>query len=227
MAVHRLARCASKPTEIHWEACVRMLGYIKRVQPLRPRLRYRQRREGDPEVPELVCYCDASYATALDGRSVTGWVFFLAGAAISSHTGLQRINALSATEAEFIAISDACKHGGCLIQLLGEMGMDVRPFRFYEDNEGAMKLTKEYVFFKRSKHILNRYYHVRRLVADGWVDLHHVGTSEQVADVLTKALKPTNQFEYLTSKLLWFDSTVAIAGGILVGVNDLLSRFSG
>ena len=65
------------------------------------------------------------------------------------------------------------------------------------------------MFFKRSKHILNRYFHVRKMVADGWVRMHHVGTSEQLADVLTKALKPTSQFEYLINQMLHIDSHVS------------------
>ena len=44
-------------------------------------------------------------------------------------------------ESLLLLVSDACKHGGYLVQLLGEFGMDVRPFDFYEDNEGAIKLT--------------------------------------------------------------------------------------
>jgi len=41
----------------------------------------------------------------------------------------------------------------------------------------------------RSKHIRVRFHFLRDLVKDGEIELVHYGTQEQVADLMTKALK--------------------------------------
>jgi hypothetical protein len=60
---------------------------------------------------ELVCgYVDSDFAGDLDKRrSTSGYVFTLAGGAISWISKLQNIVALSTTEAEYVAASHACK----------------------------------------------------------------------------------------------------------------------
>ena len=40
----------------------------------------------------------------------------------------------------------------------------------------------------RSKHIDTRYHYIRECVADGVVEVQHISTEDQLADVLTKPL---------------------------------------
>jgi hypothetical protein len=55
-------------------------------------------------------YVDFDFAGDLDKRrSTSGYVFTLAGGAISWMSKLQNIVALSTTEAEYVAASHACK----------------------------------------------------------------------------------------------------------------------
>jgi hypothetical protein len=44
------------------------------------------------------------------------------------------------------------------------------------------------VHHERSKHIGIRYHYIRECIEDGMVDVEHVCTNGQLADVLTKAL---------------------------------------
>jgi hypothetical protein len=65
---------------------------------------------------------------------------------------------------------------------------DVKKFKLFIDNRSAEELSKNPVFHERSKHIDTRYHYIRECVADGVVEVQHISTEEQLADVLTKPL---------------------------------------
>eukprot|EP00253_Pinus_taeda_P021741 PITA_21741 len=55
--------------------------------------------------------------------------------------------------------------------------------------------AKNHVFHDRSKHIDIRYHFIRDMVQRGAIRLHHIGTDEQVANILTK---PLGKVKFLT-----------------------------
>ena len=65
---------------------------------------------------------------------------------------------------------------------------DVKKFKLFIDNRSAEELSKNPVFHERSKHIDTRYHYIRECVADGVVEVQHISTEDQLADVLTKPL---------------------------------------
>jgi len=56
------------------------------------------------------------------------------------------------------------------------------------DNAGAIALSKNPEFHKRTKHIRIRYHFIREVVADGSISVTFVPTTQQIADILTKPL---------------------------------------
>jgi len=56
------------------------------------------------------------------------------------------------------------------------------------DNMSAIALSRNPVHHDRSKHIDKRYHFLRECIEDGKVEVDHVRTAEQLADILTKAL---------------------------------------
>ena len=56
------------------------------------------------------------------------------------------------------------------------------------DNTSTIKLAKNPVFHGRCKHIGVKFHFLRDLVGKGIVELKHVGTKEQIADIFTKPL---------------------------------------
>jgi hypothetical protein len=52
----------------------------------------------------------------------------------------------------------------------------------------AIELSKSPVYHERSKHIDTRYHYILDCIKQGKVDVDHVGTDHQLADILTKPL---------------------------------------
>eukprot|EP00253_Pinus_taeda_P026081 PITA_26081 len=132
----------------------------------------------------------------LDKRSSTsGYVFTLAGGAISWMSKLQNIVSLSTTEAEYIAASHACKEAVWLKGLLGEFGRLQANIRLLCDSQSAIHLAKNPAYHSKSKHIPIKYHFVRQVITEREVSLEKVHTKENCADMFTKPV--------LLEKLRW------------------------
>ena len=103
-----------------------------------------------------------------------------------SHT--QPVVALSTAEAEYIAITDVAKEISWFKLLLKELGHHQDNVTIYEDNEAAIKISKNPQDHKRTKHIQVRYHYVRDQIRDGIFHLQYVPTAHQLADLFTKGL---------------------------------------
>ena len=145
-------------------------------------------------------------------KSRTGYVINYAGCPLYWGSKLQTCIALSTTEAEYVALSQALRDAIPIMNLLKEM----REYKFhekssqhkvhckaFEDNTGALELSKVHKMRPRTKHINNTYHHFRSYVRDGTISIHHVSTQNQLADIFTKPL-PHNTFIHLRKKLLGF-----------------------
>ena len=78
-----------------------------------------------------------------------------------------------------------------LLQVFEELGWKKGgPVAVYQDNKAAITLsTNEPVNFKgRSKYMNRKLFSVFEQVQDGVIELVYVGTDDQVADFLTKAV---------------------------------------
>ncbi|GJT40820.1 zinc finger, CCHC-type containing protein [Tanacetum coccineum] len=72
-------------------------------------------------------FVDADYAKDPDkGRSITGYVFMVHGCVVSWKATLQHVVALSTTEAEYMALTEAVKESIWLKGLLIELGVNLR-----------------------------------------------------------------------------------------------------
>ena len=138
----------------------------------------------------LVGYSDSDWAgSASDRKSTSGCYFGLGSAVVSWFNRKQKSVALSLTEAEYMAVSQASCEAIWLRKLLvGLFGQELRPTMIYCDNQSCIKLSENPVFHDRSKHIEIRYHFIRDWVQRGAVRLAYVSTNDQVADILTKSL---------------------------------------
>jgi hypothetical protein len=67
-------------------------------------------------------YADASFSSTEDLKSITGYVFMMAGGAITWFSKKQSITAMSTTEAEYIALSEAACEARWLRNLFSKLG---------------------------------------------------------------------------------------------------------
>lgn len=132
----------------------------------------------------------------------------LANGPISWECQKQRSVALSSTEAEYIGICEAAKESIYLKSLcfeifnnncFGFLKIDM-PITIYNDNQSAIKLSKNQIFHKRTKHIHVKYHFIREKIKDNEIELLYMPTAEMVADILTKSLG-SKKHKYICNKL--------------------------
>ncbi|KAH9766026.1 Integrase catalytic domain-containing protein [Citrus sinensis] len=195
-AVGAVSRYMANPGGEHWIAVKRILRYIRGTSDVA--LCY-----GGSEFT-VKGYVDSDFAGDLDKRkSTTGYVFTFAGAAVSWVSKLQTVVALSTTEAEYMAATQACKEAIWIQRLLEELGHKQQKIPVFCDSQSALHIARNPAFHSRTKHIGVQYHFVREVVEDGSVDLQKIHTKENLADVLTK---PIN-----TDKFVWSRSSCGLA----------------
>ncbi|KAG8475835.1 hypothetical protein CXB51_032770 [Gossypium anomalum] len=144
----------------------------------------------------VIGYVDADFAGDLDRRrSLTGYVFTIGGRAISWKATLQTTVALSTTEAEYMAITEACKEAIWLKGLFSELNEDLQISTVFCDSQSAIFLTKDQMFHERTKHIDVRYHFVHDIIARGDIVVSKISTYENPVDMMTKSL-PIAKFEH-------------------------------
>ncbi|CAJ2645710.1 unnamed protein product [Trifolium pratense] len=121
-------------------------------------------------------------------RSTTGYIFTVGTGAVSWISRIQKIVALSTTEAEYVAVTEASKELIWLQGLLTELGFIQEKSVLYSDSQSAIHLAKNSAFHSRTKHIGLRYHFIRSLLEDEVLTLSKIQGSENPADMLTKVV---------------------------------------
>ena len=125
-------------------------------------------------------------------RSVSGIVIMMAGAAVVYKTILQRIIALSSTEAEFYALSEAGKLALYVRSILNELNMSQHvATSVYEDNKGCLHMSQNQKPTKNTRHVDLRHFAVIDWVAQDLLLVKKISTHDNSSDTLTKSLGKT------------------------------------
>ena len=119
-----------------------------------------------------------------------------AGGGVSWYSKTQKCFTVSTTQAEYVVMSDVAKEILFLTKvwrfMLPRVSMPCIPL--FEDNEGAIHIAKHPISNSNSKHIDVRHHFLRELVERKAIEIIHIVSQYQHADVLTKAL-PEREFE--------------------------------
>lgn len=192
-AISVLGQFNHNPKRVHWTAAKRVLRCLQGSKDLG--LKYWK------DTKPLISYVDADWANCkIDRRSYTGSIFIFGGAAISWESRKQRTTALSSTEAEYMAITDAAKEAVYLIRFLKDLRLSkFARVTIYNDNQAAGKLAENPIFHSRSKHIDVRHHFIRQVLKDYPVDLTYLSTEKMIADALTKGLPGPKFLECISS----------------------------
>jgi hypothetical protein len=199
-ATHQIAKYASDPKEIHGEAILYLVHYLKKTCDLG--LKFKP----DPG-KGFKCFCDADFSGLWNkmfalvnpstAKSQSGWIIFYAGCRVSWASKLQSQVALSTTEAEYIAMSQALRDVIPIMGLLQEMRerkfqvIGTKPYvycKVFEDNSGALELARLPKLHPCTKHINVCYHHFCEHVRKGLIKIFPNDTKEQITNTLTKPL---------------------------------------
>ncbi|KAK7603621.1 hypothetical protein V9T40_003620 [Parthenolecanium corni] len=182
-AVSVLSRSLENPT-------VEDVGRVKRVfRYLAGRKDLKLVYRSEPESRVMSCYSDADFAgcqTTL--RSTTGVVIMFADAAVCWLSRRQQLVSDSTCEAETIAANAASKEIVWLARLLKELiNLSAIPV-LQIDNQAAKRLSENPEFHFRTKHIQRKYLFIRDRIKKKMLEVCHVESDLQLADIFTKPL---------------------------------------
>jgi hypothetical protein len=184
-AVGIASRFMEAPGREHWAVVKRIVRYIAGT--LDYGCKYMK---GEGMGLNLLGYTDSDCSGDLVHRkSTSGIIFYLGTNLVTWASQKQKVVALSSCEAEYIAAALGACQGVWLSRLIADLvGGEAQKFRLLIDNQSAIELAKNPVFHERSKHIDTRFHYIRDCIERNMVDVEHVGTEDQVADILTKPL---------------------------------------
>lgn len=190
-SVSKMAQRNADPRKNHMVQLKHILRYLKGTIDLK--LIYQ------PEGNQLEGYVDSDWGgNSVDRKSYTGFIFYFGGSPITWESRKQKSVALSSTEAEYMAASEASKEAIYLKRLLAELNASNEDtVTLHIDNQGAQKLAENPVHHKRSKHIDIRFHHIRDLVQNKEVKLEYCPTADMIADVLTKNLAKVKHMKFI------------------------------
>jgi di/tripeptidase len=101
-------------------------------------------------------------------------------------------------EAEDIALTEAAKEAKFLRHLLSIIATPVTGATVINtDSQSALEHVKNNIRHARTKHIDTRHHFIRNIYTAGEIDLVHVPSDLQAADILTKPLGRTKHDEAL------------------------------
>nr|GFA75700.1 retrotransposon protein, putative, unclassified [Tanacetum cinerariifolium] len=116
----------------------------------------------------LTAFADADHAGCQDTRrSTSGSVQFLGERLISWSSKRHKSEAISSTEAEYIALSGCCAQILWMRSQLSDYGLVFNKIPMYCDNKSAIALCCNNVQHSRSKHIDIRYHFIKEQVEQG------------------------------------------------------------
>jgi len=172
----------------HWKAALQVLRYLSGSRDLG--LFFRR---GASIVP--VGFADSSFApdAALQRRSVTGFIYLVAGGPVVWKSCRQTCVARSTCESELVALSHAATDAVYLSDMLKDLQVLRKPppIILHEDNAPVIKIVNapfEEYYGGLSKHVDIHHFFTKSLVASRVIEVRYIPTADQVADALTKAL---------------------------------------
>ena len=125
---------------------------------------------------------------------------FIAGGSVIYKTKIQRCVALSSTESELYAASEAGKCIKYICSILKFLDIDLpTPTPLYEDNKSTIAIANSDKATKRLRHVDLRYFAIIEWVQCGDLTLESISTELNLSDCLTKSLNPLLHHQHTTT----------------------------
>ncbi|WOH00710.1 hypothetical protein DCAR_0520084 [Daucus carota subsp. sativus] len=194
-SVHILSQFIHQPCSDHLQAAFKVLRFLK-SSPGQGLL------ISSSASLHLTAYCDSDWAGCQFTRlSLTGYCIKLGDSLVSWKCKKQHTVSKSSVEAEYRSMADTCCEVVWLVALLKNFLISPKlPIPFYCDSQSTLYIAANPVFHERTKHIEIDCHIVREKLIRGLIAPTHISTTEQRADMFTKALGAA-ALQFLSSKL--------------------------
>ena len=193
-AVSLLSRFQANPGIEHWKGLMHIIGYIKNT------MDYGLTYSRDADLTPLA-YVDVDYGGCRDThRSTSGYVFTMAGGAVTWSSKRQATVALSTIEAEYVVMSRCTQQMIWTQTWLDEVEIEHdTPGIIRGDSRGAIALTKTTKDHRKVKHIDIRHHYIRELVKSGAILFEQIASTNNLADLFTKPLARDHHHRFLAA----------------------------
>ncbi|KAG7528438.1 Integrase catalytic core [Arabidopsis suecica] len=200
-AVNQVSQHMKEPTVYHWSMVDRILKYLKGSPGQGIWM-------GKNSSTEIVGYCDADYGGDRNDRhSTTGFCTFIGGNLVTWKSKKQKVVSCSSAEAEYRAMKKLTNELTWLKALLKDFGIEQKtPITFHCDNQAAIHIANNPVFHERTKHVEIDCHKTREKIEDGTILPCYTESSDQLADIFTKAAS-TQVCKFIHGKLGLVDLT--------------------
>ena len=190
-AVSKLGAYSANPSKRHWTALTNVLTYAYVTKHLCIRFT-----NNHPSPNELKAYADSDWASDLDTRrSHGGMVGMLNGGPVTWYSRKFKSVTTSVTETEYKNLSNAAKDILFTRYLLSFLSCKVNTTKLSGDNLGSLSLASDQKVSDKTKHVEVCYHHVRELVEDDVISVHHVPGEENPSHIMaSKAIKTIGSY---------------------------------
>src|SRR5260221_2078835 len=148
-AVGMLSQYLANPGPDHLNAVNCVLKYLNSMKD------YKLIYDGESEESDFTAYCDSDWAGDPCNHQLTsGYVFKIAGAAVSWSSKKQSSTALSSTKGKYMALTHAAKEALWIQEFLYNVSYpSIFPTTILGDNQGTLALAVNPTFHAQMKHI--------------------------------------------------------------------------
>ena len=153
---------------------------------------------------KLEALSDSDFANDKGTRySVYGYIIYFCVIPVVWKSKSMMSVAFSATEADYVAVSEVVKEIMFLYQILRSMEIKVPlPIKVQVDNIGAIWLAGNSSVSERTKHVDLRAHFVRDMIKDQVIEINFVKSAENDSDIMTKN-QLGQHYMYAKSKLVY------------------------
>ena len=172
-----LGRYLSNPRKDNWIAAKQVMRYLQRTKDYM--LTYRK-----SDQLEIIGYSDSDFVGCGDSmKSTLGYIYLLAGGAISWKSVKQSIVASSTMAAEFVSCYEASNLGIWLQNFVTGLhildGIE-RLLKLFYDNKSAVLYFNNNRSSTKSKFIDIKFLVVKERVQSGLISIEHIGTNSMI-----------------------------------------------
>ena len=191
--IREQSRMMDHPTELHWKAMERLIGYCKSSD-LIYTIKYRP-----PGTLEANTIVDSDWAKDPDERkSVSGQLDFVGDTLVGWWSKGQETSAQSSSESEYVSLAGGSSTNRYVQMVLYELCNRMVRGKLYEDNTGCIFFAENGQMSSRMKHIDIKHHFIRDMLKWGYQRLFFIKSENNASDVCTKNVSEKIHKKFMT-----------------------------